>query len=290
MFLEREGGEPPKSFTIADFAEDDDSQDGSFVDNNKEDIELGEEETAGSGDEEVINKETNIVQTPRKMPPKKKLAAASFDDITKGMAKVAIGKNVSPTFQCPFMVYPYVQNGLDVCTVTLFIPSIHRRFVRLKVSESGKSLEVSFVLPSIFYDKHRIQTSEGTDDGTFNTNTHKATSFQKACEEMENLADINDQVVGDPMVVPLPFQCQATFFKDPHDGDDEGWGIEIFDNPDQILKTELEGDVDFFFMNVALVSVKKPKEKKAKGKMRRVTSPAPKNGGDDNDEENMFDE
>ena len=62
---------------------------------------------------------------------------------------------------------------------------------------------------------------------------------------MENLADINDQVVGDPMVVPLPFQCQETFFKDPYDIDDEGWGIEIFDNPDQTLKNELGGDYEF---------------------------------------------
>ena len=47
------------------------------------------------------------------------------------------------------------------------------------------------------------------------------------------------------MIVPLPFTCQESFYKDRNDSDDEGWEIEVFDNPDVILKYELGSDIFF---------------------------------------------
>jgi hypothetical protein len=138
-------------------------------------------------------------------------------------------------------------------------------------------LEVAFVLPSVFFDKDRIQTAEADEYGTFNSDTHEATAFQKVCGEVKEHEDDNGDVVGAPMVIDLPFQCETSFYiRDPTDEEDQGWNVDLFDNPDDVLKEEIEGNVDFFFLKVHLVSIVKPKQKKAKGKMRRITSPAGK--------------
>jgi hypothetical protein len=62
--------------------------------------------------------------------------------------------------------------------VELFNTNILPRwFVQLNVGATGKTLEVSFVLPQAFYNKQRIQTAEADEDGIFYSNTHKATAF-----------------------------------------------------------------------------------------------------------------
>ena len=194
---------------------------------------------------------------------------------------MAVTKNKAPTFKkfnlsftCPWILYDSTENGRDIVSVDFLIPNVHRSYIKVQISPCGTILYCGIVVPKDFYNWKR-QLDANQHDTDFNNNTHKAASFRKVCDLIEDLANENDEVLGDPMVIKLPFKVEQQFYKaqEIFDNDEDGWEVLMIDNECSKLKEELEEDLgedeeaivpDHFLLTVNMVSVVKPKTKKVK--------------------------
>jgi hypothetical protein len=86
-----------------------------------------------------------------------------------------------------------------------------------------------------------------------------------------------EEVMGKKQRIKLPFKVKTDFYVPPgsdSDDEEEGWEIQLFDNHDPELLHELGVPTDFFVLSLDMVSVIKPKQKKKRGKMRKVAMTA----------------
>lgn len=93
---------------------------------------------------------------------------------------------------CPFILYDYVKNERNVVIVDFLIPSVHRRFLRLKISEAGLHLDLLIIVPPVFYNPDRLLYANAYKRG-FNVNSYKAMAFQGAAQKVLAVCS-NDQL------------------------------------------------------------------------------------------------
>ena len=246
----------------------DEENDEDFEDNGEEDLEL----TGVVEEEEQVPTKSVEEQAAKKMPAAKKSSSkkATVDALSNSMGKMSISKKFSMSFRCPCVILDHVVNGRDIATVELLIPNVHRRWIKLKVSECGKCLHVAIVVPGFFCDPRHVMAANA-DDGDFTHNASQATRFQRMCKEVMKTADDDEKVWEDPQVIPLPFAVEQQFFAKAG-GDNDGWQVDLCDNDDSTLVAELGGHTDFFVLTVNMMSTEKPLPVKSKGRMRRVTT------------------
>jgi hypothetical protein len=252
--------------TIGDFLDDDGTDDNDFEPGADESI----AEDIESEDEEVVGEEEATEMPAKKAPAKKK--STTTDDLSEDVAKMSLRLAVSDfsmDFRCPFIMFQYTKHGRKIVTVNFFIPTVHKRHVRVKIGTDQASVELRLVVPPLFYNPDRQLFANADDDG-FNHDTHKATAFQEVVQEIEQTANDVDEVMGTPQIVKLPFTVEADFWKPSYE--DEGWEIELHDNDDRELEKDIGGTADLFILTVDCVSIEKPKTK-SKGKMRKIVSP-----------------
>jgi hypothetical protein len=246
-----------ESATAEDINEEDEAEEEGFDDNKPEEE---AEEQDNDGEE-------------------KKTDDTVVDDLGKSFDKMTTApfKRFSMAFQCPFILYDYVNDGRKVVSVDFLIPPVHRRHVRLKIREDGSALEFSIVVPSGFTDPGRLMAAHTYKAG-FNQNSHKATAFQFAAREIvKTCSNEFDEIIVGKQVVKLPFKCETEFYNGFLEYDaDGGWEVQLFQHFDPILTDELGGAVpELFILSVDLVSVEQAPTPKTKGTMRRVTTTPP---------------
>jgi hypothetical protein len=174
--------------------------------------EENEEEQDEEEAEEVGNEDQGEEEQVADAEEEKKIDNTTVDDFDSKMTTTF--KRFSMGFQCPFILYDYVNDGRKVVSVDMLIPPVHRRHVRLKIRDDGLALEVSIVVPSVFCDPGRL-ISANTHNDDFNHNTHKSTAFQAAAQQIKKSSTNGiDEVLGPKMVVKLPFKCETDFYTD----------------------------------------------------------------------------
>jgi hypothetical protein len=182
-------------------------------------------------------------------------------------------KQYSMGFQNPYIMYQYVEDGNQLVSIDVLVPNVHRKYIRPSIHSSGMYFDLGIAVPEFFWQANRLIAANKGEEG-FNKNTHKATAFQQAAKKIEedfNTFETEEVLSGAPQRFKLPFKVEHDYYTG--DGG-KGWEVQIFDNEDEDLHDELEGEVmSFFVLSVNLVSVEKPRKQKRKGTMRRIGSP-----------------
>ena len=248
----------------------------------EEDADEDFDSSLGSGDEEVVHEEPSS-DTKRPAKSKARKEAYKDEDLIGSLKKMSVStKPFSMDFVCPYIMYEYLEDGRQCCSVDFLVPNQHRRFFRLHIEAGGKELSLRIVVPPVFYDPRRLLFAN-TGDGDFNRNTEKATAFEKQCKKIiqacgepvhgvTSLADDDEEIVSSKQVVRLPFDCEEDLWRGAALNRD-GFEVLAIENDDVVLTNEMGEATDFFILTVDLVSVEKEKQKKARGIMRKVVSP-----------------
>ena len=278
-----------KKVTIADFIDDDGEGDDDYREEGEqeaedEEIDLGEESEAEEDVDEdeleevaAIEIEEQETMAGQKKSSTKKVAPSKttkVDDLCSSMKALKVCSTFDMSFHFPYVLVEHMDHGQKIVSVELMIIGTHRSRVHLKILPGGDVLQVKVAVPPLFYSPQRTQVANDDGTGTFNVNTHKATAFQAVCQEIMKIEnDDTGEVFGKPQLIKLPFECDEIFYKG-HAGDKDGWDIQVYDNDDSALKREI-GNSDLFTLNIDCVSKEKPLQTKSRGRMRRVTRPAP---------------
>jgi hypothetical protein len=203
-----------------------------------------------------------------------KIDATELSDLAEDLKTTMSisSKKYNMGFQNPYIMYQYVEDGNQLVSVDVLVPSVHRRFIRPSIHSSGMYFDLGIAVPEFFWNADRL-VAANKEHTSFNKNTHKATAFQQAAKKIQE--DFNtfetEEVLSGAQRFKLPFKVEPDYYTG--DGG-EGWEVQIFDNEDTELYDELDGEVmSFFVLSVNLVSVEKPRQQKRKGTMRRIGSP-----------------
>jgi Protein of unknown function, DUF273 len=148
--------------------------------NNKEEE---EEEEESDGDDVEPDGDDAKTEEEKKEESTDSTAEDLGIEFDSKMSAALTFKRFSMAFECPFIIYDYVNNGCKVVSVDFLIPPVHRRHVRLKIRDDGLALELSIVVPTVFSDPNRLLHANNY-RGDFNHNTHKATAFQITAREI----------------------------------------------------------------------------------------------------------
>ena len=283
-----------KSTTLEDLFNEEDDKDFDPEAEEEDDIE-DDSGSVGSGDEEVIKSGT--AATKKKPRPAKEAARKKVlkeESLEQAFSNMSIQATpFSMEFKCPYIMYSYMEHGRQCVSIDFLVPNQHRRTFRLSVA-NNKVLELGIVVPPIFYDPRRMLAANEFDKG-FNRNTNKATAFEKQCKEIvkkhgkeiENPTDDDSddvEVCVGKQCVKLPFDVEEDLWRGPL-GDQDGFEVQVFENDDNTLTDELGQTTEYFILSVDMVSVEKEKPKKARGTIRKITSPRIGKAPDEMEEE-----
>jgi hypothetical protein len=161
----------------------------------------------------------------------------------------------------PFILHDYVSGGRRRASVDFLIITVTKDMVRPKMADSGLELQVAMVVPAFFADADRLMAANVGDSG-FTEDNHKEAAM-KLHDHHESFDE--DDVVGDPQRIKLPFQCEQHIAH---------WEVQAFENDSAELTDGLGGSQLYFVPSVDLASVVMERKKKEKGGFRVISSPA----------------
>jgi hypothetical protein len=175
-------------------------------------------------------------------------------------------------FHNPYIMYQYVEDGYQLVSIDVLVPCVHHRFIPPAIHSSGMFFYLGIAVPKFFWQANSLLAAN-KEEGGFNNNTHKETSFQQAAKKIQE--DFNtfetEEVLSGTQHFKLPFKVEPDYYTG--DGG-KGWEVQIFDNDDRHFYDKLDGEVmGCFVLSVNLVSVEKPRKQKHKGTMRCIGSP-----------------
>jgi hypothetical protein len=107
----------------------------------------------------------------------------------------------------PFMIKTYYKNGKKACTVDFYVHTQDIEMFHIAVTNGGKVLQLGMVIPEWFGEEERMKaTKKG--DNTVNENTNEVTAHEDCVQLVRKKYHGQDEVIGEPQRVVLPFQCE----------------------------------------------------------------------------------
>ena len=101
-----------------------------------------------------------------------------------------------------------MQERKHYCIVDIFVPCMGRDKFTPKSMTGGNKLSIGMVSPKLFFQYDRLKMANMR-NASFNENSHKVTAFEKDLRDMRRELKVKKgiDVLGDGMIIPLPFQC-----------------------------------------------------------------------------------
>jgi hypothetical protein len=143
-------------------SEDEEENDDDYIDKQEEDIPLDLDDDE---EEEEEDKDVAVVEEAT-MSPKgamaKKAAKKTKDELqelTERTSDMTVSApsywSFSMDFECPFIIKHCMFNEGRMCTIDLFIPTIHNSDVFIQVRDNGEVLAVTLAVPRFFIEQER---------------------------------------------------------------------------------------------------------------------------------------
>ena len=119
------------------------------------------------------------------------------------------------------MIYDFIQDRKHYCIVDIFVPSMGRDKFTPKVIPGDNKLSIGMVSPKQFkYDRLKLANMR---NASFNEKSHKIIASENSLRNMRRELKVKKvgEVLGDDMIIPLPFQCDQHIML---------WGLLSFEN------------------------------------------------------------
>ena len=177
-----------------------------------------------------------------------------MESLTRKMGSVGLKKNGKPqTFSVDekntWLVYEFEHNDRQYCCADVLVLTMGRDKFRPRVSKTGNNVIIELVKPKFFFGYQRLELVN-QNNSSFDGNTHKATAFKKALRTMRKELGTKkrDEVVGDDLVIPLPFKCEEDIVE---------WKTQVFTNKDEEIVKKIRSVQLYSVLSMTFVSVEK---------------------------------
>jgi hypothetical protein len=221
----------------------------------EEEVDSTEEEGEDEAEGEEEEDDKAMVKTPPRKPKSKAKAsprprAADVDDLTQNVSRMRFDPGYSVDFAFPHVLYSYQRNGVNYCTVDMFVPPLPQASFQPFVADDLMSVGVNVKLPPIFTRKNRLLQADQTLDG----NNTKAAAFEKQCQIIKETFDFADDIIGkNAYTVSTPFKVEPAIVM---------WEVLYYPNAHDGLTDLLGGQQFYGVLSVELRSVEKPKQRR----------------------------
>ena len=155
---------------------------------------------------------------------------------------------------------------------------------KVSVKPGGTALAIQSVVPWLLADRRRLMAAHDNASGSFNKNTHKATSFKnqvdKPIAEKYNPDKLDKPlpIFGAEQVVSLPYRCFEEEFE---------WELQLYEEEDSEVIDEFGGTMQYrLILAVDLKKYTTAEKKKKKAGFRLIGSPL-RNDQDEDDDLNQ---
>ena len=122
---------------------------------------------------------------------------------------MVMNEHYSTNIKYPWMMYSYVKDSQDWCTVDFYVHTMSKKKFTVNVSECGTKLYLNAVVAKQLYSPARFMKTN-SHKSNFNQNAHRTTSFEGATLEAVESMGESKNLRGEPMVVALPFPCNPS--------------------------------------------------------------------------------
>ena len=206
------------------------------------------------------------------------LSSAMRDlSIGGGGVRKRVARGAQAMYQCfgmamvyPFIIYNFIKFGRLRVRVDFMVHLMKEDSFIPSVSEDGRTLFLTTLLPHIFHDVERVNMAKAGVDTSFSENVHEATAFAESADVLRAAAGIED--TDDPEAscitqeVTLPCVCERQIVD---------WELQFVPNQDS--PDGFPANMQFYhtILSVYLVSIERKTQKK-RGTARIIgASPPP---------------
>lgn len=179
----------------------------------------------------------------------------------------AQGSPFNMSFFFPHIMYTYMEDIRRMVTIDFLVIGQSKEKYRPKVVSDGGVFQLGMVIPPMFVDENRLMRAF-EHDTAFNEDTHQATALREIVGKHTGHLDIEENLMGTPMQIKLPFKCEM---------DIKEWEMIALDNDESFTK-EVGLQQYYFILSVTLIGVEKVKQVKKAGGFRMLGTGSP--GGD----------
>jgi hypothetical protein len=170
----------------------------------------------------------------------------------------------------PWFSYEYMENSHNYITIDWVVPPMPKAFFRPRVQHGGKSLLLTTVIPSIFFNKDRLVIANSSGTISYSQNMNKATAFErvvrKFSEQHLEEDEAHDDYKANPQVVPLPYPVEQTI---------TSWEVQAFPYQDNAFLKDLSGDQQYVFvLSATLKKIETRRSTRNKGIFRIFKTPS----------------
>lgn len=164
-------------------------------------------------------------------------------------------------FHFPFMIKTFLHDGRESCSVDVLVLTAHDDRIHPKVVNDGQYLSIGLAVPEFFPEEEQVMIALGA--GT-NVNQAQCTSHSKVVQEVCKVYnDVNKEILGNPQMIKLPFQCQDSI---------AGWEVQLF-HGDAAVSAGCGDQQYYSLLKVDLLSTKRTTLRRCTGTMCVIGSP-----------------
>ena len=264
--LQKKKGDSKKqkdnSVLFADEAEEATDLQPSDAETEEEEPETEPEPEPESEDEPEEEEEQKPPPTPpKKMPKVKTEKKTEVNDLAKaleGMNVALSNANFDLTIRGPWKRHLYTKGNYRRCKWEMLVPPGPKKAFRNTILPGGMQWASQMVVPSVLYDKDRMQVVNEEEVG-FTEDNHEATAYNDVAAEIENLKPEGAPLLTPAITFNCPFKVDENYIK---------WSVQHFAQDDEEYMDKMVCPDCFCYNALLVVELKgtKPVRKRlAKG-------------------------
>ena len=165
--------------------------------------------------------------------------------------------------KCPYIQYGYIEENQSFYEVDILVLTMSSKYFRHKMQTGGLNLEMGIMVPDNILNKRRLMLLKSK-YCSFIDDYHQATSFKESTDNIQEAFNSPDELFGRPQVIKLIFKCKTHIVE---------WSVYPCDANSTKLANKMKNNRKYIsILSNKVKRVKKPLEKKQKGRVTRGLS------------------